>query len=78
MAASLQFTMPRESITIQAVFEPDVSKTALEEAEHILAAEGVTLDEVDAAEEKLLHALDVLVRIGDKAELNVLIEKAEA
>ena len=43
-----------------------------------MAEEGVTLDEVDAAEEKLLHALDVLVRIGDKAELNVLIEKAEA
>ena len=90
---------------IQAVFEPDVSKTALEEllgeanqldegsytadswsmlmraleeAERILAAEGATQDEVDAAEEKLLLALDALVRIEDKTELNALIEKAEA
>ena len=90
---------------IQAVFEPDVSKTALEElvgeanqldegsytadswsmlmraleeAERILAAEGATQDEVDAAEEKLSLALDALVRIEDKTELNALIEKAEA
>ena len=104
-AASLQFTMPREPITIQAVFEPDVSKAALEElvgeakqldegsytadswsmlmraleeAECILAAEGATQDEVDAAEEKLSLALDALVRIGGKTELNALIEKAEA
>ena len=104
-AASLQFTMPREPITIQAVFEPDVSKAALkelvgeakqldersytadswsmlmralEEAERILAAEGATQDEVDAAEEKLSLALDALVRIGGKTELNALIEKAEA
>ncbi len=90
---------------IQAVFEPDVSKTALEElvgeanqldegsytadswsmlmraleeAERILAAEGATQDEVDAAEEKLSLALDALARIEDKTELNALIEKAEA
>ena len=63
MAASLQFTMPREPITIQAVFEPDVSKTALEEAEHILAAEGVTLDEVDAAEENSLQSFSALVEL---------------
>ena len=48
---------------------------ALEEAECILAAEGATQDEVDAAEEKLSLALDALVRIGGKTELNALIEK---